>query len=210
MDALMLQTSTLKILAVLLVLASASERFRLKKGAAVITFLLIPAPIIIYWYSEGINGMLFSIYGLSVAFLCGFPFLLSKKVTFAELSISLTVGGIVGPLGSLLIFLIVFTIYIVQYILGSDTTTVNDHLLNHTFNFDTVFSAEDKKSPLARIEAKKILLAECRNYSGMGSAAINLNNGIPSIHYFIKHQTLTWGAKLALATLSILITGFFI
>ncbi|MBN1164888.1 MAG: hypothetical protein JXB45_09940 [Candidatus Krumholzibacteriota bacterium] len=202
-------TNFLKILAILFVLISASGRFNRKKLLNLATLTIIPLSILIYWSGEGTAGLLFSLSGLTVASCCSLPFFWRDKITLTELLTSGAMGGIIGPFGSALVFLIMLTLYLTQQLLNAHTTLISDRFSHFDLGFGATFTTTDHKSSLTRIEAKRIMLAETRNFD-VETSSLRFHDGIPATDPDSGHRTLPWGGKLALATLAILITGLFI
>ncbi len=210
MHQLTIFTNLTKIAALIYLLAMATGGYRGKGPRRILIPLIIPVSIALNWLSGGIGGLLFSLSGIAVASLCLFPLSLWNRLPRSGFVDASAVGTIFGPTGSIAVFAIALILQVVEWLVGGRSTSIRDRFAGYAFSFASSFTTDAQSSPFTAIEAKKVMIDEYRIIDEMGGDSFRREHEFLDAPPQLNSLTLPWRARLALATLSILISGLFI
>ncbi len=196
------QTLILKILAVafiMIIITSSPKK-------SVLTAIIFTAAMSLAFHAfrDGIGGVYFSASGIFISLLLTTPIQFYEKTSKSVFVYSAAAGAITGPLGSILVFIIIFTFLAIAKLFKSRQFMVLSNLHNLAFYPQSAIpSQETLTSQLARIEASRM-----DNESGQTG----------EIEYKYEDEEKTpnniriapWKTILAMSTLAVVIIGVFI
>jgi len=166
---------------------------------------LIIAPIAFY-VADGIDGLVYSLAGAGAALLLTGPLTFFNVISGSELIVSVALGGTLGTIQYVVVFCIATALVSVQRFLKVESAYAGDALVSPSPTYGSALLAVDEKSALVEIEAFKILRKDRKDIS----EAEFLENWVvqgEEAHGYERAKFLPWCAKLALATLTVLMLG---
>jgi hypothetical protein len=202
------ETAMLRFLAVAFIILAATAGTRKRLFSSVLALAAFSASIAWHVIGGGFAGFLYALSGSGVALLASFPLLRMRRISKAELLVSLALGSMLGFACSAMVFLIAYLFLSVQAMLRADFVLIQEGMVETSPRYDTDLLLLDEKSALAEIEAYKILRSEGFDFKKhyMLPARLNDLSAIsPSQRYV---NILPWPAKLAFGTLAVLMYGF--
>jgi hypothetical protein len=202
-----LMTTTIKLTAAIYILLIAMRRIPKTKPAWLITAAVCMVVTSAHMYVHGLPGLFMSISGAAVSILLSIPLYRQNRISRSELIPSLAVGCILGPVGYSVAYLIAFTLFAVQYWLKAEKFIAGDRRLRTASPGGPDIIAADEKSALARIEARKILHGDNAQNAGDDLPRDRLEDYIYRHYPHRQENTFPWGAKLAVASLVVLMMG---
>ncbi len=206
METFGIQIQILKVLTILVLFYATLRKGEDRTGAITAVVMLTVFSIVIRGMNSGVYGIILAFTGILAAMLCTVFNYNERRISSGEFMISAALGAMVGPAGAVILFLIVMSLSLTQRIMGAGTTSLRDRYAGYLLDPSPVYSGEEYKSPLARIEASKMFSAPEKDAGDAGQESIadyarGTMSGIP---------TLPWGAKLAIAAMAVIFSGFFI
>ncbi|MCK4236231.1 MAG: hypothetical protein KAX38_03865 [Candidatus Krumholzibacteria bacterium] len=197
----------LKLFTVLFIVTAALDKSRDGKATWIFALALIVASAAIHHFRDGFNGFLFFISGVTAAFVLTFVLYRLKHITLTELVISCAIGGILGPAGYSIAFIIAFSLLTIQHLLKADKLPLSNRLFFNNVNGRSSSLIRDEKSALAEIEAKKILRNDDNGFERYGCPDIRPGPGSEDADGCPCREMLPWRAKMALAVIAVLMIG---
>jgi hypothetical protein len=194
-----LQTLFLKLLAVLFILVILTSNSKRNLLAAII-FVAIMS-IAIHTFRDGINGLYFSTSGIAISFFLTIPIHFNRKATKSRFIYSTVAGAITGPLGSIVVFIILFFFLAISRLFKSQQLVFSSSQQMMVPIQPASLGEENLKSQLVRIEATK--MNDDSNY-GNNTQPLEPEQKSPQL------RTGPWKTILAMSTLAVIITGMFI
>jgi hypothetical protein len=131
-----------------------------------------------------------------------------RRISKAELLVSLALGSMLGFACSAMVFLVAYLFLSVQAMLRADFVLIQEGMVETFPRCDADLLLLDEKSALAEIEAYKMLRNEGLDFKKHYLLPARLNDlsaFSPSQRYV---NILPWPAKLAFGTLAVLMYGF--
>jgi hypothetical protein len=201
-------TVMLRFLAVAFIILAATAGTRKRFFTSVLALTAFSASIAWHVKSGGSEGVLYALSGVAVAILASLPLLRMKRISRAELFVSIALGSMLGLACSSMVFLVAYLFLAVQAALRADFVLIQEGMVETTPRCDADLLLLDEKSALAEIEAYKILRSEGFDFKKHYLLPARLNDlsaVSPSQRYV---NILPWPAKLAFGTLAVLMYGF--
>ena len=198
----------LRFLAVAFIMLAATAGTWKRLPSSVLALTAFSASIAWHVSGGGYTGLLYALSGLTVALLASFPLFKMRRISKAELYVSLALGSMLGLACSAMVFLLAYLFLSVQAMLRADFVLVKEGMIDTSPRCDEDILLLDEKSALAEIEAYKLLRSEGLDFKKhyLLPARLNDLSAIsPSQRYV---NILPWPAKLALGTLAVLMYGF--
>lgn len=208
MKGLATDTTMLRFLAVALVILAATGGTRKRYFSRILATAAFFASIAFHLNGAGSVGILYALSGMAVAFIAAFPLFRMRRISEAELLVSLALGGMLGFACSAMVFLVAYLFLSIQVMLRADFVRIQEGMVDVAPRCDTDLLLMDEKSALAEIEACKILRSEgfdFRKHYLLPARLNDLSAISPSQRYV---NILPWPAKLAFGTLAVLMYGF--
>ncbi|MCD6379794.1 hypothetical protein J7M07_05040 [bacterium] len=199
MEIYQLQTMFLKLLAVLFILVILTSNSKRNLLTSIIVVAIMS--ISVHTFRDGINGLYFSVSGIVISFFLTIPIHFNRKTTKSRFVYSTVAGAITGPLGSILVFTILFFFLALSRLFKSQQLVFSNIQQMMVPIQPTSLGEENLKSQLARIEANR--MNEENNY-GNSSQSLETERKSPQL------RTGPWKTILAMSTLAVIITGMFI
>ncbi len=199
MEAYQLQTLFLKLLAILFIFVIMTNNSK-KTVLVTIAYIAIMS-IAIHTLRDGLSGLYFSTSGIIISFLLTIPMHFNNKTTKSRFVYSTAAGAITGPLGSILVFMILFLFLAVSKFFKAEQLVLSNIQPMIIPIQAPALGEENLKSQLARIEASKM---------------DNENNYIVDLESSererksLRHILDPWKTILAMSTLAVIITGVFV
>jgi hypothetical protein len=165
---------------------------------------LIIAPIAFY-IVDGRDGLVYSLAGMSAALLMTAPFRFFNIISGSELAVSVALGGTLGVVQYTVALCVATAFLSVQRLMKVESAFAADAVVSPSSAYDSGLLAEEEKSALVEIEALKILRRDRKDFSEAELMASWASTG--TVHEFERVKFLPWCAKLALATLAVLMMG---
>ena len=202
------ETVMLRFMAVAFVILAATVGTRKQQFSSVLALAAFSASIAWHVNGGGGTGFFYALSGSAVAFLASFPLFKMRRISKAELFVSLSLGSMLGFACSAMVFLVAYLFLSVQAMLRADFVLIQEGMMETSPRCDTDLLLLDEKSALAEIEAYKMLRSEGLDFKKhyLLPARLNDLSAIsPSQRYV---NILPWPAKLAFGTLAVLMYGF--
>lgn len=199
-----MQIDYLNVIAIVVILIAV---FREMHGRSAYNFTLltiISASAAVHAANSGISGIVFVAAGMAVAAICNYSGLRYSATNRRRFLISVMIGAVVGPAGAFFIFMIVLIMNLLQGFLRASTTSVRDRYATCLADGSMVPGWEEARSPVARIEAKRFGSEEIDKPGRCGSTPGSESGSLCTYHAF------PWSAKIAIATLTVLLSGVFV
>lgn len=203
-----LATGFIRIVGIVIVLVLTFGKSKNRPMILVILFSAIAGSVALHRTGNGADGIIYPVSGMAVAALFNLYIFLRKKISFGEFAATLAIGAIAGGTGSIFLFLIAFSMDLVQKALGAERTMLRDRfapssLAPHSSQFCT-----GRGSSLARIEAQRLIKSESiEEHAPIGVDPVPGGTGCGIA---LRGITLPWGVRIGLATLVILMSGLFV
>ncbi|UCF06454.1 MAG: hypothetical protein JSV33_05345 [bacterium] len=207
MEELVIERLILRVIASLFILAGIIIRPHERKR---LWGIIVPVYIItttFHMLCSGIMGFVLCIAGGGAAFILTYGLYHAKRITETELLISIVIGTILGPVGYAVAFAIACILLAAQYILRAEAAPAMHFFPNAQSSQDCRILCRNEKPTLAEIEAGRILSED----------NMDLMNPIRSHDRTYQEGSvyegdpdwglLPWRAKLALASLAVLLIG---
>jgi hypothetical protein len=193
----------INMLKVLAVLAVCYNIF-VNRGKPIVTFatasMIIVCACITHAFNAGYAGLAMVLLGIIVGVLCTVSHYRSGRITLEEFITSIAIGGLTGPVGAFLLFMIVFLLNVAEQVMHAGTTRILERHARTLIDSSMLYPMEEYKSPLTKI-GSGISARSVRS----GTSPIGTTGIIPGFN--IENPTLPWSAKVALATLSVMFIG---
>ena len=164
--------------------------------------ILVCAPIAFYLVS-GTDGLVFSLEGMGAAIILTMPLTFLRVISWNELAISVALGCTMGAVQYTIAFCIATAFLALQKLLNVESADAPGALVSPGAHGGSDLLALDEKSALVEIEALKILhkdMSEITETELMESWAAERREA----RGFARARFLPWCAKMALATLTVL------
>ncbi|MDZ7860831.1 MAG: hypothetical protein U5O15_09270 [Candidatus Krumholzibacteriota bacterium] len=197
-----LQTLILKILAVAFIMIIITSRPK-KKVLTAIIFTAVMS-LAVHAFRDGISGVYFSVSGIFISLLLTTPIRFYKKTSKLGFLYSAAAGAITGPLGSILVFIILFTFLAISKLFKSRQLMVLSNFRNPALLLQfTIPAQENLTSQLSRIEASRM-----DNENGQPDG---LEYKYEDGEQMTKNIRIgPWKTMLAMSTLAVVIIGVFV
>lgn len=197
--------TALNILTALFIMASVygmtKERFQLL--IAIAALVVAPAAMGII---DGVDGLIYSLAGAGAALLLTAPLSHFRFVSRTDVVISVALGGILGAVQYAIVFGVATAFLLVQRIFRVDGSLAAAGGMAALSPYGAGLLAFDEKSALVEIEAMKILRKDKKD-SVQPIHFEDCVNGRTSAAGAGQANVFPWCAKLALATLAVLMIG---
>jgi len=176
------------------------NRFQVVIGLA--AFVIAPAA---YGIIDGVDGLVFSIVGASAALFLTLPLSLLGFVSRTDVIISIALGGILGAIHYAIAFGIAMAFLSIQRIFRIESSASDVCSMHGVPPYGAGLLAFDEKSALVEIEAMRILRMDRSNIPAPSPAdgCVMDSAGESGGHTSV----LPWCAKLAVATIVVLMMG---
>ena len=192
--------SLLRVLAVLAVLYNIFMNRKRTRVTIVSASMIIIWACVAHAFHSGYGGLATVFLGIIVGALCSVSHYRTGRITLEDFITSIAIGGLTGPAGAFLLFMIVFLLNVAEHIMHAGTTRILERYAASLVNSSMFYPMEEYKSPLTKI--------------GSGIAAISGRTSTDPIEasgtftgFSIENLTFPWSAKVALATLSVMFIG---
>jgi len=197
--------TALNILTALFIMASVygmtKERFQLLM--AIVVLVVAPTAMGII---DGADGLIYSLAGAAAALLLTAPLSIFKLVSRTDVIISVALGGILGAVQYAIVFGVATAFLSVQRIFRVDGSIAAAGGMAALSPYGAGLLAFDEKSALVEIEAMKILRKDKKDFAEPIYFE-DCVNGRTSAAGAGQANVFPWCAKLALATLAVLMIG---
>jgi hypothetical protein len=197
--------TTLNILTALFIMASVYSMTKPRFHIFVAVSALIAAPTVM-GIVDGVDGLIYSLVGAGMALFLTAPLTAFKLVSRTEVLISAALGGMLGGLQYAAVFGIATAFLLVQRILRIDPSLAAAGSVVSPLPYGAGLLAFDETSALVEIEAMKLLRKDNGDSAGP-SHAEGWEDGNGSAPGARLANAFPWCAKLALATLAVLMIG---
>jgi len=155
---------------------------------------------------DGLDGLIFSLAGAGAALFLTFPLAYLRLVARTDVIISAALGGILGAFPFVAAFCIATGFLAIQRAFGIQSLPAPAGDLRTLSPYGAGLLAFDEQSALVEIEAMKILRRDVPKTSGAPLIGVQ-SQGSTDAGNAAPGQTLPWCAKLAIATLVVLMFG---
>ncbi len=199
-----MQTAILKTAAVIILLYSAFFRPSRRSPSMTVLLSMLIGILYIYWTKDGIDGIIFSASGILIATAGALACHIVNRITAVEYLATTAIGAITGPVGTIFIILIIFIMNTIQKISGNETTETKERFFRHFAENEEIIPCVDGHLRMSTAEINWLMKTEeitsDPDRSDVGNDRIEAS----------LQKIFPWGTKLALATLTILISGVFL
>ncbi|MBN2070016.1 MAG: hypothetical protein JW814_01060 [Candidatus Krumholzibacteriota bacterium] len=200
-----MQMIILKTAAIILLFYSLLSRSSVRTPSRIFLLSMIITVFTIYLTKDGIGGLIFSVSGLFTVSIGVLACHLVKQISPDEYLAAAAIGSVVGPIGSFFIIIIIFAMSTIQKMARCESTATMERLLRKHISAEEVISTGKKRADILVKELHWILSAERETSDGTPGIGIKNNETVET-----RQKIFSWGTKLAMATLAILISGIFI
>jgi hypothetical protein len=212
MDYLELHSEALRIMAVVFVIASIADGKagrRQESRGILLASIVIPLAAIAHSLGSGISGAVYSLSGAATAGLISAVLSTGRPAAGQRTVSAAAAGSIFGPSGALFIFIVYYVLDIAQKMLRADRSCMSDLLPGRMLRAELIFGgAENNAGPLGK------WLRRPGQSERPGSAAADEAGGGNEESTGggdrLELAVMPWRIKLALASLSVLLSGIFI
>jgi len=166
---------------------------------------LVIAPAV-FGITGGTHGLIYSLAGAGAALFLTIPLLLLGYVSRNDVIVSVALGGALGAVQYAIAFCIATAFLSVQRMFKIESQPRDAETVTEASPQGAGLVALDEKSALVEIEAMRILRRDGSEAAGLLSAA-GYPAGASSGEAVRKGSVLPWCAKLAVATLVVLMIG---
>ena len=175
-------------------------RPRIQLVVAIAAALVAPAA---FGIAGGLQGLVFSLAGGAIALVLTMPLALFGHISRTDVLVSIALGGTLGALQYGMVFAVATAFLMVQRILKIDSPSADARAGGEGRHAGLI--ASDEQSALVEIEAMKILRKDRREFEELArreglAAREPCETGAPAVLF-------PWTAKLAVATLAVLMVG---
>jgi hypothetical protein len=177
------------------------HRFQVVMGLAA----LVIAPAVL-GIIDGASGLVHSLAGAGAALLLTIPLSLLGFVSQTDVIVSIALGAILGPVEYAIIFCIATAFLSIQRMFGIESSISVAGAARDVSPYGAGLLAFDEKSALVEIEAMKMLHRDRKEIS-VPPCAADYPTGECSSERASRASVLPWCAKLAVATLAVLMIG---
>jgi hypothetical protein len=175
------------------------NRFQIFIGFAA----LIAAPAA-FGIVSGANGVTYSLVGAGAALFLTIPLSLLGFVSHTDVIISIALGGALGAVNYAIVFCIATAILSIQRMLRIENAL--PVAVSDSSPYGTGLLAFDEKSALVEIEAMRMLRMDRKDSAGSARTEV-YESGEPGRESAGPFRAMPWCAKLAVATLVVLMIG---
>jgi hypothetical protein len=179
------------------------ERHRFRVIIALAALVTAPA---VFGITTGADGLIYSLVGALAALLLTIPLLLLGFVSRTDCLVSVALGGILGAVQYAIAFCIATAFLSIQRMFRIESSPPGAEAVRDATPYGAGLLAFDEKSALVEIEAMKIIRGDGGNPSGP-PLATNHHHDELSGEGVAHGSVLPWCAKLAVATLAVLMIG---
>jgi ribosomal protein S9 len=180
-----------------------TEKHRFQVIIGIAALVLAPAA---FGIIDGADGLIYSLAGACAALLLTMPLLLLKVISRNDVMISVALGGILGAFQYAIAFCIATAFLSIQRMLRIESSIDGARAASDASPYGSGLLAFDEKSALVEIEAMKMLRMDRREIPEPPCAVDVPTNGW-SGECAGHASVLPWCAKLAVATLVVLMMG---
>jgi hypothetical protein len=180
-----------------------TEKHRFQIIISIAALVLAPAA---FGIIDGADGFIYSLVGASAALLLTIPLLLLGVISRNDVIISVALGGILGAFQYAIAFCIATAFLSIQRMFGIESSIARATAVSDASPHGSGLLAFDEKSALVEIEAMKMLRVDRGDIpEPLYAMNVSINNwsGEEAAHA----SALPWCAKLAVATLVVLMMG---
>ena len=178
------------------------RRFQVVIGLAA----LVVAPIVLGLLG-GADGLIYSLVGACVALFLTLPLSILGFVSRDDVIISVALGGILGAVQYAIAFCIATALLSVQRMLRIESALAAAGAASAAVPYGPRLLAFDEQSALVEIEAMKMLRMDRKDFLGAGVRRGSPARETRSAKRPAAGTSLPWCAKLAIATLAVLMIG---
>lgn len=164
--------------------------------------ILVCAPIAFYLVS-GVDGVVYSLAGMGAALILTMPLTFFRVISWNELVVSVALGCMMGALQYAIAFCIATAFLALQKLLHVESAADQSAPVNPEACCASDLLALDERSALVEIEALKILHKDMNEITE-GELMENWAAERREARGFARASFLPWCAKMALATLTVL------
>jgi hypothetical protein len=164
--------------------------------------IIVCAPLALYLVS-GMDGLVFSAAGMAGAIILTMPLVFLRLITWPELAISMALGSTLGAVPYAIAYCIAVAFLVLQKLLNVESADAPGAPVSAAPGFGSDLLALDERSALVEIEALKMLhrdMNEITEAELMESWAAERREA----RGFARARFMPWCAKMALATLTVL------
>jgi hypothetical protein len=178
-------------------------RHRFQVIIALAALIIAPA---LFGITNGTDGLIYSLAGAGAALFLTIPLLLLGYVSRNDVIVSIALGGALGAVQYAIAFCIATAFLSIQKAFRIESQLRDTDAPSDASPHCAGLLAFDEKSALVEIEAMRILRRDGKEVAGVLCTA-SYPNGALSGDTATKGSVLPWCAKLAVATLVVLMIG---
>lgn len=159
-----------------------------------------------FGFADGSDGFLFSLAGAGAALFLTLPLELLGLVSGPDVVVSIALGGMLGAVQYSIVYCIATAFLSIQRMLGVDSALASTEAVGSLSPSGAGLLAFEETSALVELEAMRILRMDRGTYA-VSSAGNGAPLGGAVGERFQRPYILPWCAKLAVATLAVLMLG---
>ena len=172
----------------------------------IIALAALVIALAVFGIADGTDGLIYSLAGADAALFLTIPLLLLGYVSRKDVIVSVALGGALGAVQYAIAFCIATAFLSIQRMFRIESRSGDAAIVTEPSPYGTGLLAFDEKSALVEIEAMNILRRDGKEVTGSLCAA-GYPAGALSGEAGRYGSPLPWCAKLAVATLVVLMIG---
>jgi hypothetical protein len=176
-----------------------------RRFQAVFALAALAIAVAAFGFADGSDGFLFSLAGAGAALFLTLPLALLGLVSGADVVVSIALGGMLGAVQYAIVYCVATAFLSIQRMLGVDSEPASAEAVGALSPSGAGLLAFEETSALVEIEARRILRMDRGTLAGSstGDGALFAAAEERAQRPYI----LPWCAKLAVATLAVLMLG---
>ena len=178
-------------------------KYRFQVIVALAALVIAPA---VFGITDGTDGLIYSLAGAGAALFLTIPLLLLGYVSRNDVIVSVALGGALGAVQYAIAFCIATAFLSIQRMFRIESRSSDVDAVTDASPYGAGLLAFDEKSALVEIEAMRILRRDGKEVAGLLGTA-GYPAGALSGEAARHGNVLPWCAKLAVATLAVLMIG---
>ena len=178
-------------------------RYRFQVILALAAIVIAP---VVFGIANGTDGLIYSLAGAGAALFLMIPLLLLGYVSRNDVIVSVALGGALGAVQYAIAFCIATAFLSIQRMFRIGARSRDTEAMTDASPYGAELLAFDEKSALVEIEAMRILRRDGKDVAG-SLCADGYPAGASSGEAGTYGSLLPWSAKLAVATLVVLMIG---
>jgi len=172
----------------------------------IIALAALVIALAVFGIADGTDGLIYSLAGAGAALFLTIPLLLLGYVSRKDVIVSVALGGALGAVQYAIAFCIATAFLSIQRMFRIESQSGDAAIVTEPSPYGAELLAFDEKSALVEIEAMRILRRDGKDVAG-SRCADGYPAGASSGEAGIYGSLLPWSAKLAVATLVVLMIG---